>query len=211
MQCKIPACRSTEHCPGGILSLRWQSQIPTEIDGLLSSLCGEPFSRERWLLSFWKHFWLAAWQRDKHKNTEKARAIDRQIPQPTHRSIGLFLHMHWLTDWQTRWKWRQTESWHMHITRTRLCWCSRAHICIPHNRAVWSHSLRIFLGAQEWHAPHVDSFLVIKFSTNSKWHCHPSRLPVSFAPPQKINYNSVLETRGRTHGIFMNAGRQTYL
>lgn len=49
---KIPACRSTERCPEGILSLRRQSQIPTEIDGLLASLCGEPFSRERWLLSF---------------------------------------------------------------------------------------------------------------------------------------------------------------
>lgn len=140
MQCKIPARRSTERCPGGILSLCWQSQIPTEIDGLLSSLCGEPFSWERWLLSFCKHFWLAAWQTDKHKNTERKRELTDRCLQPTQRSAGHSLHMHWLTDWQARWRWRPTESWHMHITHMKIRYTDTythtcAHTALPQNCA----------------------------------------------------------------------------
>lgn len=181
MQHKIPACRSTEHCPGGILSLRWQSQIPTEIDGLLSSLCGEPFSWERWLLSFCKHFWLAAWQTDKHKNTERRQKLltDRCL-QPTQRSVGLFLHMHWLTDWQARWSGRQTESWHMHITRIKIRLCSYTHACthtcIPHSHttALCACIPTIFFLEPKNGELHRWIFIhhVIEFSSDSKWHLH---------------------------------------
>lgn len=173
MQCKIPACQSTEHCPGGILSLRWQSQIPAEIDGLLSSLCGEPFSWERWLLSFCKHFWLAAWQTDKHKNTERKQELltDRCL-QPTQRSVGLFLHMHWLADWQERWRWKQTESWHMHVThmQLRLCNCACTHACIPHSHATTllvCIPVIFFLENVEVHT-WVFMHFVIEFSTSSQ-------------------------------------------
>lgn len=96
---KIPACRSTERCPEGILSLRRQSQIPTEIDGLLASLCGEPFSRERWLLSFPTNTYDS--QLGSETNTQmqggRARAIDGQMPA-THTEKCWALSAHALSD-----------------------------------------------------------------------------------------------------------------
>lgn len=152
VQCKIPACQSTEHCPGGILSLRWQSQIPAEIDGLLSSLCGEPFSWERWLLSFCKHFWLAAWQTDKHKNTErKARAIDRQMPAThtetcwapsTHAPIGrLAGKMEMKADREL------TYACATHaVASMQLCMHTHTHCTLPPNNTARLHSCRLFSG-----------------------------------------------------------------
>lgn len=135
---KIPACRSTERCPGGILSLRRQSQIPTEIDGLLGALRGEPFIRQRWLLAICGRFWVAAWQTDKYKSTGRKRELltGRETATHTQRGSGLLVHSHRVTDWQARWRWRQTESWHMHITHAwgyiyAIVLDTHTHMCTP--------------------------------------------------------------------------------
>lgn len=73
----------------------------------------------------------------------------------------------------------------MHMTRTRLRRCSRARTCASHTTELCGRIPYVFFLEPENGTLHT-FFLVIKFSTNSKWHCHPSRLPVSFAPPQKL-------------------------
>lgn len=170
MQCKIPACRSTERCPGGILSLHWQSQIPTEIAGLLTSLCGEPFSRERWLLSFCKHVRLAARQRDKHeKYREKGRQLlmDRCL-QPTHKkrwalsTHALIDRLAYKMEMKAGGKLTYAYNTHgapsMHLCKTRAL----LHSSLPHS-AVCLHSCLIFLRGQEWRGAHTD------FYTSCHW------------------------------------------
>lgn len=81
--------------------------------------------------------------------------------QPTQRSVGLFLHMHWLADWQARWRWRQTESWHMHTILTeihfvQLCTCTHMDFTRPHSNTSRLHSCHTLVEARE--CRHVDVY-----------------------------------------------------
>lgn len=138
------------------------------------------------------------WQLGRQTNIKiqgKQELLTGRCLQPTQKSIGLFWHNCWVTDWQARWRWRHTESWHMQVTHmwihlyngslhtftdihthTHTC----MHSTLPHNSSVCLHSSHIFLGGHEWRSTHgFFVHCVIEFNTNPKWHSHLSGLPVN--------------------------------